>query len=322
MRITKEKAAQLLLEMDNILILAHENPDGDAVGSASALCKALRSLGKTAYVHIEDIAKIDAYLVEGLTLPENYTPQYLVAVDTADAKMLGVKGTSVNKSDRVTLCIDHHISNLFYAENTYLDDTAAAAAEAVYEIITLMGVTLTKTIADSIYVGISTDTGCFRYANTTARTLRMAADTADAGVDIAAVNKIQFETKSAAYAMLEKKAIATMQTYLDGKCAMIVVTHDMFKESGVQDSETQPLASFPKQIEGVLVGITMKEKQAGTFRISIRTNAPANASDIAHCLGGGGHKLAAGCSFKGSKEDAVKTVLTYTEQILREEGLL
>lgn len=322
MRITKEQAVKLLLTMDNILILAHENPDGDAVGSASALCMALRASGKTAYVNIEDISKIDAYLIESLTVPENYEPSFIVAVDTADSKMLGIKGTTAKKDSRIKLCIDHHISNLFYAENTCLDDKAAAAAEVIFEIINLMGVSLTKDIAERIYIGVATDTGCFRYGNTTPKTLRIAADVADTGINIAAINKIQFETKSPAYAMLEKMAIASMETYFDGKCAMIVVTHDMFIKSGVADSETQPLASLPKQIEGVLVGITMKEKQEGVFRISIRTNPPANASEIAHHLGGGGHVMAAGCSFTGSRDDAVKTVLDHTKQVLVKEGLL
>lgn len=322
MRITKEQAAEMLLTMDNILILAHENPDGDAVGSASALCMALRAAGKTTYVNIEDISKIDAYLIASLTVPENYVPSFIVAVDTADSKMLGIKGTTAQKDSHITLCIDHHVSNLFYAENTCLDDKAAAAAEVIFEIIRFMGVTLTKELAERIYVGVATDTGCFRYGNTTPKTLRIAAELADTGIDLAAINKVQFETKSLAYAMLEKMAIASMETYFDGKCAMIVVTHDMFVKSGVADSETQPLASLPKQIEGVLVGITMKEKQEGIFRISIRTNSPANASEIARNLGGGGHVMAAGCSFTGSREDAVRTVLAFTKQELMQEGLL
>lgn len=322
MRITKEEAAKTLLGMDNILILAHENPDGDAVGSATALCKALRLAGKKAFVNIEEPAKIDAYLLEGLTADENYLPDYIVAVDTADSKMLGVRGTTAEKSSHIALCIDHHISNLFYAEKTCLDENAAAAAEVIYEIVKLMGVTVTKSVAESIYVGVSTDTGCFRYANTTAQTLRIAADMADLGIDLAAINKIQFETKSREYADLEKMAIASMESHLDGKCEIIVVTHDMFVKSGVADSETQPLASFPKQIDGVLVGITMKEKKEGVFRISIRTNAPADASAIAKHLDGGGHRLAAGCTFKGSRDDAVKAVLGYTETVLAEEGLI
>lgn len=322
MRISKEKAAEMLLKMDNILILAHENPDGDAVGSASALCRGLRSLGKTAFVCIPKPSKQDQYLLSGIESPDGFIPETIVAVDTADHTILGVSGTAYEKNVRVALGIDHHISNNFFAENTYLDEQAAAAAEAVLDVLKIMQVPITKDIAECIYVGVSTDTGCFRYSNTTAKSLRTAAEMAETGIDLPKINKVQFETKSKAYAAIEKMAIASMQTYLDGKCAIITVTHDMFLTSGAADSETQPLSSLPRQIEGVLVGITMKEKQKGSFRISVRTNDPANASEIAHYLGGGGHKSAAGCTFQGTADDAVKTILRYTELSLKNAGLL
>lgn len=322
MRITKEKAAEMLLSMDNILILAHENPDGDAVGSACALCKGLKALGKNAAVSFEAFSKHDRYLAEGLLADSNFHYDNVVAVDTADNKILGVAGTSLTKDSKIILCIDHHISNVFYAENTYLDEHAAAAGEAIYDVLRCMNAEITKDIAECIYVAVSTDTGCFRYANTTAKTFRTAADMADIGIDIGAINKIQFETKSKEYAEMEKMAVSSMQMHFDGKCAILPLTNDMFVRSGVSDCETQPLSSLPRQIEGVYAGITMKEKQKGFFRISIRTNKPVNASNIASKLGGGGHTMAAGCSFEGSLEDAVRTVLMHTENELKEVGLL
>lgn len=322
MRITKEKAAEILLSMDNILILAHENPDGDAVGSACALCRGLRASGKNAAVSLEAFSKHDAHLAQGLIADSDFHYEHIVAVDTADNKILGVAEASLKKDCKIDLCIDHHISNVFYAENTYLDEFSAAAGEVVYDVLKCMGVTLTKDIAECIYIAVSTDTGCFRYANTTAKTFRTAADMADLGIDIGAINKIQFETKSKEYAEIEKMAISSMQLHFDGKCALLALTNDMFVKSGVADCETQPLSSLPRQIDGVYAGITMKEKKKGFFRISIRTNKPANASNIASKLGGGGHTMAAGCSFEGSLEDAVRTVLMYTENELKEVGLL
>lgn len=322
MRISKEQAAAMLLTMDDILILAHENPDGDAVGSACALCRALRSIGKNAWIHLESISRTDAFMAEGLTASDDFAPRHLVAVDTADAKILGVGGTDYDKQCKIELNIDHHISNAFFAENTCLDTDAAAAAEAVFDVLKLMKIPLTRDIAECLYVGIATDTGCFRFANTTAKTLRTAADLADAGIDLANINRLQFETKSKEYAAFEKMAIASMRTYFDGKCAMIVATNEMFVQSGVTDGETQVLSSVPRQIEGVYVGITMKEKKKGFFRISVRTNEPADAAAIAQHLGGGGHKMAAGCSFEGSQEDAVRTILRYTEEELKKIGVL
>lgn len=322
MRINKEEAAKMLLSMDNILILAHENPDGDAVGSACALCLGLRQLNKNVAISIESVSKHDTYLIEGLEANSDFHYDNVVAVDTADNKILGVNGTDITKKSKVILCIDHHISNVFFAENTYLDSNAAAAGEAVYDILKCMNVNIDKVIAECIYVAVSTDTGCFRYSNTTAKTFRVAADMAEKGINIGEINKIQFETKSKEYAKMEQMAISSMKTYFDGKCAILALTNDMFKESGVVDGETQPLSSLPRQIEGVYAGITMKEKEKGKFRISVRTNSPANASNIASNLGGGGHAMAAGCSFTGSLEDAINTVLKYTENELKEVGLL
>lgn len=312
----------MLLGMDDILILAHENPDGDAVGSSTALCLGLRALGKNAFVSLESVSRIDAELTFGLTRPDGFVPEHIVAVDTADVKILGVKDSGTDKNCRVELCVDHHVSNVFFAENTYLDDSAAAAAEAVYDILNILGVTVDKEIAKRIYVGVATDTGCFRYGNTTAKSHRIAADMADTGIDIAGINKIQFETKSKEYAEMEKMAIASMKSYFGGKCAMITVTHDMYVKSGVPDSETQQLSAVPRQIEGVLVGLTLKEKQEKLFRISVRTNEPADASKIAQMLGGGGHKNAAGCSVSGTLEEAVSAVLDCTKKYLTQEGLI
>lgn len=322
MRITKEEAAEMLLSMDNILILAHENPDGDAVGSACALCRGLMSLGKTAAVWLCGVPKSDEYLLEGLFFNGEFSPGHIITVDTADRRIMGVDGSGFGRDVKIGLAVDHHYSNVLYAEKTYLDDNAAAAGEVVYDLLRLMQVEITKEIAECIYIAVSTDTGCFRYSNTTAKTLRTAADMLDCSIDLAEINRIQFETKTKEYVELEKMAISTMQTHFDGKCAVIVLTNEMYKKSGALDSETQALSALPRQIEGVYVGITMKEKEEGFFRISVRTNAPADASEIASHLEGGGHKMAAGCSFKGTKDDAVAAVLKYTKQQLLKAGLL
>ena len=322
MRITKEEAASMLLSMDNILIFAHENPDGDAVGSTCALCKGLVSLGKKAAVWLEGTPKNDVKYTDGILFDNSFMPEHIVSVDTADRKILCASAEGFDKNVEVELAIDHHYSNTLYAQNTYLDDEAAAAGEAVYDILREMNVQITKDMAECIYVAVSTDTGCFRYSNTTAKTFRTAADMLSFGIDSGEINRVQFETKTKEYAEIEKMALSGMQMHFDGKCAIIVLTHEMYVKSGALDSETQALSALPRQIEGVYVGITMKEKEEGLFRISIRTNAPADASEIASHLDGGGHKMAAGCSFRGTKEDAEKAVLEFARRQLEKAGLL
>ncbi|MCD7827000.1 MAG: bifunctional oligoribonuclease/PAP phosphatase NrnA [Clostridiales bacterium] len=319
MRITEQQAAEMLLSMDNILILAHEDPDGDAVGSACGLCRGLRSLGKTAYVSLEHMSKHMTFLTDGI-VKDDYSPDYIVAVDTAERKMLGVAKTNIPKDCRVDLAIDHHYSNSMFAENTCLDENAAAAAEVVTYILRIMNAAFTKETAQAIYVGVSTDTGCFRYSNTKAKTLRIAADMADLGADIGEINKLQFETKTREYAKLEKMALSSMELFLNGKLAVIAVTNDMYVQSGVDDSETKPLSSLTRQIEGVLVGVTLREKKKGTFNISVRTNEGVDASEIAGFFSGGGHKNAAGGKFQGSLKDAVDAIVLHTEEILGKTG--
>lgn len=321
MRITKEEAASMLLSMDNILIFAHENPDGDAVGSACALCHGLISLGKKAAVWLDGIPANDVHLTKGIMFDNSFTPEHIVSTDTADKRILGA-GCGFDKSVSVELAIDHHFTNTMYAENTYLDEESAAAGEVVYDLLLEMGVTITKEMAECMYIAISTDTGCFRFGNTKARTLRTAAALLDCGIDAGEINRIQFETKTKEYVALEKMAMNSLKTYFDGKCAVIMLTLDMFRESGALESETQALSSLPRQIEGVYVGITMKEKEEGFFRISVRTNAPADASEIASHLSGGGHPMAAGCAFVGNKDDALRAVLEHTENQLKKAGLL
>ena len=145
----------------------------------------------------------------------------------------------------------HHFSNVLYAEKTYLDEKAAGACEAIFDILKYMDIEIDKDIAECLYVGISTDTGCFRFGNTTSKTLRTAAELIDLGVNNADVNRLQFETKSKEYAKLEQMAISSMNTYFSGKCAVLPITYDMFIKSGADDSDTSALASLPRQIEVV-----------------------------------------------------------------------
>ncbi len=320
MQITKQEAAKMLLNMDNILILTHANPDGDAVGSACGLCHALRLSGKTAYIKLDVYAKNFAPYPQGLTT-DSFQPDFVVSVDTAEKKMLSSENTALPNDFKIHLAIDHHKSNTFYAMNTYLDASAASASEAVADIVREMNIPFTKEFAECIYLGLSTDTGCFRYSNTTSKTLRLAADLADLGVDIATVNKIQFETKTRGYAELEKAVISSMQILLDGKLAIIAVTNELFEKFGVKENEIQALSALPRQIEDVLIGITLKEKQKGIFKLSIRTNDPIDASKFAANFGGGGHKNAAGGEFEGTLIEAIADITQKTKKMLEDLGL-
>lgn len=323
MRIDIKKAAELLKEQDNILILSHENPDGDTLGCAYALCHALHKLGKKARLACTDkTPNMFEFVPKGIEI-QDFKEEFIVTVDVADIVLLGNEDFVDQYRGRIDLCIDHHSSNVMFAKYTCIEEpSAAACTETVLLVIREMGVEIDEIIARCIYVGIATDTGCFRYSNTTARSLRMAADMMDAGLETKKINKLIFETRTKTYTALETLAMATMQLHYDGKCAVIIISQDMYEESGSDESETHPLTGIPRQIEGVLVGATIKEaKDRSTYKISVRTNAPANASRICAKMGGGGHRRAAGCAVKNTAIEQVYEILLKAIEEELEESL-
>lgn len=315
MKIDLRRVAELLSAQDKILILAHSHPDGDTLGSAFALCRGLQLLGKQSRVFCSDeIPNKFSYLWREVEA-QNFEPAYIVAVDVADTKLLGKQGENLY-GDKIDLCIDHHPSNLMFAKETFVDSTAGGTCEIIYMVLRELGVKIAPDIADCIYTGISTDTGCFRYSNATARSYRFAADMIDFGADSAIINQVMFETKTRTYAQLERLALDTMKLYYDDRCAIITVTQDMYRQSGSNESECDPIASIPRQIEGVLVGAMIREKEDGTYKVSVRTHRPVDASLLCRKMNGGGHARAAGCQLDGPLESAMETLLQNIKEVL------
>ena len=308
MKITTEEAVRELLSNDRIAIIVHAHPDGDTLGSGYSLCHALRAVGKTVCVIGEDeIPKNYRFMKEDGD-GESFEPEYVVAVDIATVRLMG-DCTGERFGDRVDLCIDHHVTNSMYAKKVLLDDTASAASEIIYKIIPKLGAAVTKSMAEALYIGISTDTGCFRYSNVTPTTLRIAAELMELGADCARINREIFETKSRSFAELERMALSSTELFCDGKFALITVTQEMFRKSGSNEDEFDKIAALPRQIEGVLVGAAMREQKNGTYKVSVRTNPPMNAAEICMKMNGGGHPAAAGCTLSGNLDENRETLI-------------
>lgn len=307
-------AVDFLKNNDKYLILTHAHPDGDTLGCAFALREALVSLGKSVAVCCSDPIP-SKYGYMGTADEEDVDFDKLITVDVADAKLLGKKFEE-KFGDRVDLAIDHHGSNRLYAARTLLDSSAAAACEIILAVIRELDVPVTKSVADNIFTGLSTDSGCFRYSNVTPRTLRMAADMIEAGAEYSKINTVMFETKTKTYVALERLALESMKMLLDDRCAFITITQDMFRESGSDESEVDAIAAIPRQIEGVLVGVTMRERTDGTFKISMRSHEGIDVSAICAMMDGGGHPRAAGCTVSGDAEKARETVISCIREYL------
>ncbi len=312
--ITLESAAKTLLSKDKILILTHRSPDGDTIGSGYALAMALRKLGKSVKVDCTDpFPEKYSYFTYKLEKLE-FDEEFVVSVDIADTKLLGEKLSDY--ADKIDLCIDHHGSNTKYAKEYYVEASAAAAAQVIAKLIRLMNVEFDKDIANAIYTGITTDTGCFRYTNVTAETHRIAADMIDCGAESGMINRLMFETKSRSRLEIERRVMDSIQFYLDGRCAIAYATIDMMKESGAVDSDMEGVSSLPRQIEGVMAGITLREKNNGKFKVSVRTTDELDASAICANFGGGGHKAAAGCMITGTLNEAIEQIIEVVRQAL------
>lgn len=320
MKIDLQTAVARLREMDDVLILTHRNPDGDAAGSTWSLCRLLRKLGKNVTFRL--VGKVsDSLQFAAESAGEAFEEQYVVSVDLAEATLLG-DALYADYADKVDLNIDHHGSNTLFAKETFLDADAAAAAQLVYQLYQAFGVQPDVKAAEQLYLGLSTDTGCFRYSNTNAACLRTAAALVEIGIDNGEINRRIFETKSKAYIQFESLALSSMRMYFDGKCAVMVLTREMFEKTGLDESDTHMIAALPRQVEGVYVGVTIKEKENGLCRVSMRTNEPIDASAVAKVFGGGGHKLAAGCDLYGTVRKATSDLLKEIEVALKAENLL
>ena len=311
MKISVKQCADILKEKDNILILTHANPDGDTLGCGYALCRALMKIGKICEViNADSIPKKYNYLFDDI-VEIKFKPEYVVAVDVATINLLG----GLEEQYKIDMCIDHHSTNTEYADYLLLEDVPAAC-QIMYEVVLALGVEVDKKIANCLYTGLTTDTGCFRYDSTTAQTYRVAANLIEAGADNGKINSIMFETKTKTYARLERLAIETMRFYEHERVAVITVTQEMFQLTGSNMQETEGLAPLTRQIEGVEIGITITEKPDGSCKASIRTFESVNAAELAKCFGGGGHAQAAGCRFDCDVKEARRLLVEKSKEIL------
>ena len=311
---TPQEAAAFLTAHDNYLILTHVRPDGDTIGCGAGLCRALRQIGKTAYV-LENPEITDLYTgyVEGLTIGAEPVGCTVVSVDIASRSLF--TDLAQPYLDRVDLAIDHHPSQEFFAKATCLDSKRAACGQLVLEIVKQFA-DITPEIGEALYVAISTDCGCFQYSNTDAAAHRAAAELMESGFDPYPVNRKFFRTKTFKRLRLESMLTAGMELRDGGTTALVFLTRAMIDEVGASERDMDDISAFVGQIEGVKNGVTLKETGDGHVKISLRTDpGDLNASSVCALVGGGGHAAAAGAMMEGTMEDVRRAVIGAMEQV-------
>ena len=315
MFLTRAEVADYLDKNDHYCILTHRRPDGDTVGSAAGLCRGLRAMGKDAHIlYNPEITPRYEPLLEGLTVKEPAEGSIIVAVDVAEDHMLPKAHSYLRNS--VDLRIDHHGGNREFTPKSLVDSQSASCAEIIWDILGELDIALDEKMAEAIYVGTSTDTGCFRYANTDVHTFDCAADCAAAGADVFGWNQLLFETHSLAKLRLQGWMAENVKLFCEGKLAVCALPRAVEEKIGVSEDDLGNLSSFIRSIEGVCMAGLLREAEDGC-KISLRAIPGYDAAAVCSMFGGGGHAGAAGGFIKLPLMEAEKTLM---EAMLRWEN--
>lgn len=313
---TIQETAAMLQTMNRVLLLTHVRPDGDTIGSAAALCQALRDMGKTAYL-LPNAGTTETYqpYAEGYWGAADFEPDYVVSVDIAALSLLPENAKKY--AGRIHLSIDHHPSNEGFAPHLCVLPEMAACGEIVYEIVHLL-TPVTKEIALPLYVAVSTDTGCFVYANTSAHTHQVAAALIDTGIAVAGVNKALFRTKSRTRLAMEAWMAEWAEYYDNDRVVIMQIPRSLCLDYRATEADVEELSSLAALVAGTDCGVTLRELEGGRVKISLRTGPRVNATAVCALLGGGGHAAAAGATISGSMKEAKQAVLQAIDMVVGE----
>ena len=311
-KLTRAECARWLLERDNFAILSHTRPDGDTVGSSAALCLGLRSLGKNAWVvENREVTQRFLWLHQGLTKPAAQPGDTLVSADVASPNMLPEDFRQY--LGHIALRIDHHASATSFTDVELVDGNSASCAELVWDVLAIMNCVMNKQLAEAVYVGVSTDTGCFRFSNTPAHTFETAASCARVGARIYELNQELFETNTLGRLRIQGWIVDHMKLFADNTLAVCAIPRKVEQELGVSTDDMDNISNFPRTVAGVRIAATLRETEKGTAKLSVRAVPGYDATRITERFGGGGHRGAAGATIDlplNQAAEAVEKTLT------------
>ena len=290
-----------------------QEKDGDTVGCAAALCAGLRSLGKAAFLLPNpELTDTTAPYFRPYEAPEGFTPDKVVSTDIATVGLFPENARPY--AERVDLAIDHHPSFESFGRENIVRPEAAACGELIYDILSDLG-PITPEMALPLYVAVSTDTGCFAYANTTAQTHAVAAALLRTGIDYQTVNKVFFRTKSRRRMQLEAAILNDCTFYDRDRVAVLSVPLSLMARIGASETDAEDLSALGPQIEGVDCAITMRELRPDVWKMSLRTGPRINATEACRLLGGGGHAAAPGGTVEAPRAEARERILAAVAQV-------
>lgn len=310
----------LLRTKESFLMLLHVQPDGDSIGSTLALGLALEQAGKrVTMVRVDELPAVYRFLPgsEKFVPWQEVSGEYdaVIFMDCGDLERTGEAAVLVRLA-KVKVNIDHHVTNNLYGDLNYIDPARAAVGEQVYLLMKELGLPLNKEIATALYTSIVTDTGNFRYENTSPDTHLIAAHLLVEDVEPYEVSKAIYETRSMASLQLLAHALNSLERSDDGQIAWVTVTRAVFDQFQAKPEDTEDLISYPRSLQGVEVAICFREVQDDQVKVSFRSKKWCDVSRLAMRFGGGGHARAAGCTFRGSLQAAKDAVLAAAREAL------
>ena len=302
---------------ESIVILTHENPDGDAIGTGLALYNALKQIGKNPDIIIPDYPRIFEFLPGTSEIKkESEVKKYdlAISVDCATIKMLN--GFSNYFEDaKVKISIDHHSTNTMFGDYNYVNPDAPACAQVLLVILDYFKIEITKEIGTCILTGIITDTGGFRYSGVTAETFEFVASLLNKGINVSKIYKKVLQTRTKANFELNRIAANRLEFLEDGKVAFTYITKEDEEKVNAESGDHEGIVEAGRDIEGVEVSIFIHQTEKGC-KVSMRSNEYVNVSDVCLLLGGGGHVRAAGCLLQCSIEQAKEKVLRQVKAVI------
>lgn len=316
---TLDNILEEIKKAENIIILTHESPDGDAIGSSLALYIALSSSGKKVDLVIPEYPKTFTFLPQTdkiLTQGTKEKYDLAIAVDCATIQRLNGFGKYFEDA-KFKISIDHHSKNTMFGDLNYVDPASPACAQILIGMFNYFAIPVTKEIGTCLLTGIITDTGGFKYQNTTKETFEFAAGLLEKGVNVSDIYRRVLEVKTKTSFEITKLATDRIAFLEEGRIAFTYTTNADKEELNLQTGDTEGIVEVGRAVEGVEVSIYLKENDKGGYKASLRSNNEVNVSEICLLFGGGGHIRAAGCEMQGSLEQCREKILNKVKLYLK-----
>lgn len=311
---------KILKNDDNFIVATHMNPEGDAIGSALGLAGGLKEHGKNAVVYCKDAVPSNLMFLpfNGLattTLPDLTDTFTAIVVDCSDLERVGE--AFGKKKFKKIICLDHHKTSIPFGSLNLINKEASAAGEIVYLVLINAFGKISQDIANCLYTAISTDTGGFKYSNTTPKSLKVSASLLEEGANPVLIAENLFENNPLRKVLLLGEVLKTLNIRGDGRIAQLYLLQESFKKTGSYAEDAEGFINHARGIEGVKVAILYRELEEGGFKVSLRSKGDVDVSIVAVHFGGGGHKNAAGCKVNSALSEAEEKILKEVAKILK-----